>query len=180
LSPDGLLVTFSDLITAERPDGPVLDLASGDGHNGLFLAAKGLPVILADRSEEALRKAKEIADGIQGNVTIWKVDLERPAENPLEENGYSVILVFRYLHRPLMPCIRKALRAEGYLLYHTYTLDQLQFGKPRNPDFLLKPGELMDWFKDWDILHHFEGIQENPRRAIAEIVCRKPGTEFRN
>jgi tellurite methyltransferase len=174
LRPNDLLVTFSDLITAERPDGPVLDLASGDGHNGLFLAAKGLPVILADRSEEALRKAKEAAHGIRGSVTVWKVDLERPAENPLKENGYSVILVFRYLHRPLMPCIRKALRAEGFLVYHTFTLDQSQFGKPRNPDFLLKPGELRQWFKDWDIFHHFEGIQENPRRAIAEIVCRKP------
>jgi len=174
LSPDALVATFSDLIAAERPNGPVLDLASGDGHNGLFLAAKGLPVILADRSDDALSKAKEAVAGVQGEVTIWKVDLERPGENPLKEEGYSAILVYRYLHRPLMPCIRKALRTGGYLIYSTYTLEQAQFGKPRNPDFLLKPGELMDWFKDWSVLHHFEGILENPRRAVAEIVCRKP------
>jgi tellurite methyltransferase len=180
LSPDALVVTFSDLIIAERPDGPVLDLASGDGHNGLFLAAKGLPVTLADRSEESLGKAKEAADGIQGNVTIWKIDLERAGENPLKEDEYSAILVFRYLHRPLMPCIRNALRTGGFLVYHTYTLDQAKFGKPRNPDFLLEPGELMEWFKDWHILHHFEGVQDGPRRAIAEIVCRKPATDFRN
>ena len=66
LSPDPLVADFSDLIIAERPDGPVLDLASGDGHNGLFLAAKGLPVILADRSDEALSRAKEKTDRIQG------------------------------------------------------------------------------------------------------------------
>jgi len=47
VSPDALVAAFSDLILSERHDGPVLDLASGDGHNGLFLAAKGLPVILA-------------------------------------------------------------------------------------------------------------------------------------
>jgi len=174
LRPDALVETFSDLILAERPEGPVLDLASGDGHNGLFLAAKGLPVILADRSDEALSKAKEADDDVQGKVTIWKVDLERPGENPLTEKAYSAILVFRYLHRPLMPCIRKALKAGGFLVYSTYTMEQAQFGKPRNPDFLLKSGELMDWFKDWKVLHHFEGIQENPRRAVAEIVCRKP------
>ena len=174
MCPDVLVQAFSDLIIAERPEGPVLDLASGDGHNGLFLAANGLPVILADRSDDALSKAEETAVGLQGKVTIWKVDLERAGENPLEEQEYSVILVFRYLHRPLMPCIRKALRTGGFLVYHTYTLDQAQFGKPRNPEFLLKPGELMGWFKDWNVLHHFEGIQENPRRAIAEIVCRKP------
>jgi len=172
--PDALVATFSDRIVAERPEGPVLDLASGDGHNGLFLAAKGLPVILADRSDEALSKAEEAAAGVQGKVTIWKVDLERPGENPLKEEEYSAILVFRYLHRPLMPCIRKALRTGGFLVYSTYTLEQAQFGKPRNPDFLLKPGELMDWFRDWSVLHHFEGVQENPRRAVAEIVCRKP------
>jgi tellurite methyltransferase len=177
LSPDELLVTFSDLIAAERPDGPVLDLASGDGRNGLFLAAKGIPVVLADRSQESLSEAEERAGGIRGNITIWKVDLERSGENPLKEDEYSAILVFRYLHRPLMPCIRKALRLGGFLVYRTYTLDQAQFGKPRNPDFLLKPGELMDWFKDWDVLHHFEGILENPRRAVAEIVCRKPWSD---
>jgi len=72
-------------------------------------------------------------------VTIWKVDLERPARTR-SRGEYSVILVFRYLHRPLMPCIRKALRTGGFLVYSTYTVDQAQFGKPRNPDFLLKPG----------------------------------------
>jgi len=174
MSPHALLATFSDLIVAGRPEGPVLDLAAGDGHNGLFLASKGLPVILADRSDEALSEAKEAAAGVRGKVTIWKVDLEKPGENPLKEEEYSIILVFRYLHRPLMPCIRKALRAGGFLLYSTYTVDQAQFGKPRNPDFLLKPGELMGCFKDWNVLHYFEGLQEDPRRAVAEIVCRKP------
>lgn len=174
LSPHPLLETFSDRIVAEKPEGPVLDLASGDGRNGLFLAAKGLPVVLADRSDEALAKAQEAAEGTQGQVTIWKVDLERPGENPFKDEEFSAILVFRYLHRPLMPCIRKALKRGGFLVYHTYTLEQAQFGKPRNPDFLLNPGELMDWFKDWNVLHSFEGLQENPKRAVAEIVCRKP------
>ena len=174
MSPDALLAAFSDRIVAERPDGPVLDLASGEGHNGLFLAARGLSVVLADRSDEALSKAKAAARDMADKVTIWKVDLEKPGQNPLGEGEYSAILVFRYLHRPLMPCIRKALRPGGFLVYETYTVDQAQFGKPRNPDFLLHPGELMGWFRDWLVLHHFEGLQENPRRAVAQMVCRKP------
>jgi len=178
LSADDLLAAFSELIAANRPDGPVLDLASGDGHNGLFLAAEGLPVILADRSDEALNKAKVTLDRTRGKVTLWKIDLEKAGLNPLKEDEYSTILVFRYLHRPLVPCIRKALRAKGFLVYETYTVDQAQFGKPRNPDFLLKPGELRSWFKDWQVLHSFEGILENPRRAIAQIVCRKPSSYF--
>ena len=178
LSPDDLVTAFSDRIVAESPEGSVLDLACGDGRNGLSLAAKGRSVVLADRSEEALSKAEEAARGLQEKVTIWRVDLERPGENPLAEKEYSAILVFRYLHRPLMPCIKKALKTGGFLVYSTYTLEQARFGKPRNPDFLLKPGELMDWFKDWQVLHHFEGIQEDPRRAVAEMVCRKPGNRI--
>ena len=92
MSPDALVATFSDLVITERPEGPVLDLASGDGHNGLFLAEKGLPVVLADRSDEALRKAKETADRIQGKVTIWKIDLERTGENPLKEEHTAPFL----------------------------------------------------------------------------------------
>lgn len=74
MSPDALVAAFSDLIIAERPDGPVLDLASGDGRNGLFLAAKGVPVILADRSDEALSKAKQTAEGMQGEITLLEVE----------------------------------------------------------------------------------------------------------
>jgi hypothetical protein len=28
-------------------------------------------------------------------------------------------------------------------------------------------------FADWEIIHYFEGIKENPTRAVAQIVCRK-------
>src|SRR3990170_4917280 len=51
LRPDLLLERYLDLFTLEALKGPILDLACGDGHNGIFLALRGLPVILADRSE---------------------------------------------------------------------------------------------------------------------------------
>jgi hypothetical protein len=60
------------------------------------------------------------------------------------------------------------------LIYETFTVEQRKFGKPRNPDFLLNPGELLKLFKDWEVIHFFEGIKENPRRAVAQLVCRKP------
>ncbi len=61
-------------------------------------------------------------------------------------------------------------------MYETFTVEQPRFGKPRNPDFLLNPGELLQLFKDWELIHSFEGIKENPRRAVAQLLCRKPGT----
>ena len=169
-----LLVAYLDLLLEEALRGPVLDLACGEGHNGVFLAERGLDVTCCDISRDALERAGELAGGRGVTVSLWEVDLERPGINPLREDAYGAILVFRYLHRPLFPCIRKALRPGGLLVYETFTVEQAAFGRPRNPDHLLHPGELRQVFADWEILHSFEGLKENPLRAVAQLVCRKP------
>ena len=169
--PSPLLIDYADLFTPEI--GPVLDLAGGKGQNGLFLAQKGISVTICDVSDDTLNHAKRSAQQAGLDIKIWQVDLEKQGINPLDEDIYGGILVFRYLHRPLMPCIKKALKNNGILIYETFTRDQAQFGKPSNPDFLLKEGELKACFKGWQIIHYFEGILENPQRAIAQIVCRK-------
>jgi len=174
--PATLLITHAGLFSPETLKGPILDLAGGKGHNGLFLAEKGLPVVLCDVSEEALERAKKTARKKGLKVKTWQVDLEKEGINPLDENAYGGIIVFRYLHRPLIPCIKKALKKDGILMYETFTVEQTQFGRPCNPDFLLKAGELKAWFREWPTLHYFEGILENPERAVAQIVCRKPMT----
>lgn len=174
MAPDALLLDHWDLAAEASLRGPVLDLACGDGHNGLFAAEKGCSVILADLSESALKNAGRAAEGKKWDVALWHVDLEKRDDNPLRLEVYGVILVFRYLHRPLMPCIKKALAAGGMLFYETFTVEQSRFGKPKNPDHLLNPGELLDWFKGWKVIHYFEGIKDHPKKAIAQIVCRKP------
>jgi tellurite methyltransferase len=168
-----LLVEFSSLLEDENLAGPVLDLACGSGENGLFLAGLNLPVVLADRSPEALAQARLSADERGLEARFWEVDLET-GRNPLEEGRYRAILVFHYLHRPLIPCIRKGIRSGGILIYETFTSEQPKYGRPYGPDHLLQPGELAGWFKDWTIIHYFEGLLEDPRRAVAQIVCRKP------
>lgn len=176
LTPAQLLLNYQDLFSPESSTKPVLDLACGEGHNGILLAAKGCRVVLADRSEKMLQKADETASRAGVSVTLWRVDLEEEGVNPLEGKTYSGILVFRYLHRPLFPHIMSALMPGGILIYETYTLEQAKIGRPRNPDHLLRPGELKQWFGDWVVLHYHEGTFMNPRRAIAGIVCRKPGS----
>jgi tellurite methyltransferase len=172
--PDDLLLEHLDLFNHGNSRGPVLDLACGDGHNGVFLATMGLQVVLADISEEALVQAAVSARRKGVAPGIWQVDLEKEGSNPLPQDTYGAILVFRYLHRPLIPCIRKALVQGGILLYETFTVDQARFGRPKNPDHLLMPVELLGWFEEWQVVHYFEGIKGDPQRAIAQIVCRKP------
>ena len=174
MGPAELLLERVGLFAAGALPGPVLDLACGDGHNGILLAERRLEVICCDISTEALDRARALAAEQGVTVSLWQVDLERHGMNPLPEDCYGAILVFRYLYRPLFPYIRKALRAGGLLVYETFTVEQTQYGRPRNPDHLLRPGELHQAFADWEILHSFEGVKENPRRAVAQLVCRKP------
>ncbi|HMK66343.1 MAG TPA: methyltransferase domain-containing protein [Thermodesulfobacteriota bacterium] len=172
MPPNPLLERFAPLILEKGLEGPVLDLACGEGQNGLYLAELGLPVILADRDATRLRAAQENAKEKGLEVTLWEKDLEN-GENPFQEEHYRAILVFRYLHRPLIPCIKKGIRQGGFLFYETFTIDQARYGHPHNPAFLLKPGELQEWFKDWHVIHYFEGLLEDPTRAMAQIICRK-------
>jgi tellurite methyltransferase len=172
--PAQLLVDYWSLFGKSRLGAPILDLACGDGHNGIFLATKDLPVICCDISEQALSRAEKLAAENRVKVALWQVDLEVEEMNPLLEDSYGGILVFHYLHRALIPCIRKALKKGGILIYETFTIEQPKFGKPHNPNFLLKPGELLAWFKDWEIIYDFEGIKEGPKRAVAQLVGRKP------
>ncbi len=173
MNPDILLKSFVPLIMEAGIKGPVLDLACGKGQNGLFLAEMGFPVVLADRNPNSLRMAQKTAEEKGLPITYWEINLET-GQNPLEKDQYRAILVFRYLHRSLIPFIKQALKPGGVLIYETYTSQQTLYGRPYNPDYLLEPRELFDWFKDWEVIHYFEGTLENPRRSIAQLVCRKP------
>jgi tellurite methyltransferase len=170
---DELLRHHLSLFSDDLKDYPILDLACGDGHNGIVLASMGFPVILADRSEEDLSQARLNAQTAGVSVEFWHVDLEEENINPLEGRNFGAVLVFRYLHRPLIPYIRKSLKQGGILIYETFTTEQARFGKPKNPDHLLKAGELLSWFHDWEIIHTFEGVVGDPPRAVARLVCRK-------
>ena len=92
----------------------------------------------------------------------------------MDKQVFSAVVCFRYLHRPLFPFLMKAVEPGGMIVYETFTTGNRQFGRPNNPDFLLRPGELRKLFQNWQILHSYEGIQHGPDRAIAQIAARKP------
>ncbi|MCF6225147.1 MAG: methyltransferase domain-containing protein [Xanthomonadales bacterium] len=170
-----LLLDHLDLLTSLESAKPVLDLACGDGRNGLLLAESGVDVVFADKSESALAEVDThlIAASLPGSC--WEVDLEVADINPLAERQFSAILGFRYLHRPLFPALIAATMPTGLVVYETFTTENRHFGRPNNPDFLLRPGELEAIFHGWEIIHSFEGIFKNPERAVAQIIARKPG-----
>jgi tellurite methyltransferase len=172
-----LIINTLQAIQQAGHTGPVLDLACGNGRNGIYLVSQGQSVVFADRQQA---KLDEIARKLQGNelATFWAVDFEETGCNPLTGHSYASILVFRYLHRPLMAAIKDSVQPGGLVIYETFTADQPRFGRPSNANFLLQPGELEEIFQGWEILHSFEGLSiselSGQQQAIAQIVARRP------
>ena len=116
--------------------------------------------------ERALALARESGFEITGRVA----DLE--SDYHIEKKAYEVIACFNYLQRSLIKDIKKGLRPGGMIIYETFIIDQTRFGKPKNPDYLLKYNELLDMFRDFRCLRYHEGIFEN-RRAVAGIIAER-------
>ena len=142
----------------------------GNGRNSVYLAGLGFEVEGLDISEEAVTRALESARKSGVRITAKKVDLERDFR--IEEGAYDLIVCFNYLHRPLIPALRRGLRRGGIVVYETFTVEQAGFGKPRNPDHLLRHNELLELFRDFRCLRYREGIFES-RKAIASIIAEK-------
>ncbi|NIZ02669.1 class I SAM-dependent methyltransferase [Thalassospira lucentensis] len=149
-----------------------LDLACGTGRHSFWLADHGWQVTALDRD---LSKTDCAA-----NPTInWQqADLETGTW-PLGDQQFDLIVVVNYLHRPLFEHLRDAVRQGGFLIYETFMIGNAAFGRPRSPDFLLRPDELKDTFSDWTLLAHQQGPiyahNGDEIRAIKQsIVAQKP------
>ncbi len=113
----------------------MLDLAAGGGRHTQLLRTRGFAVTAVDRDVEALRR--RFAD--DAGVEILALDLEDGGPWRLGQ-GFDGIVVTNYFHRPLFPAMVDALAAGGAVLYETFMIGNERFGRPSNPDFLLRPG----------------------------------------
>lgn len=152
------------------PKGRVLDIAMGEGRNSIYLASHGYKVEGIEISEEAIKIAEKTAWQSGVDISTHVVDLEKDAY--ISKDNYDVIICFNYLQRPLIPHIKAGLHKGGVIVYETFIIDQIRFGKPHNPDFLLKHNELLDMFRDFRCLRYHEGVFEN-QKAVAGIIAQK-------
>ena len=161
--PAALLQKISGLLP---PNAKVLDLACGFGRNGKYLAAQRHEVSFLDKNREALAEIKQQLP----ECDIIEADLECDNPYQLPQNQYDAIVVFRYLHRPLMPEIVNTLKPSGIIVYETFNHRQAEIGRPRNPDFLLQDGELASHFPNFEICHQFDGFDKNQQAFISQFV----------
>ena len=130
-----------------------------------------------DSRPDSVARARQAARRLGAPIRAVVANLE-DGTHPIPPETYDVILVFNYLHRPLLPTIRDAVLPGGAVVYQTFTVEQARLGKPTNPDYLLEPDELKRIFANWEILRYREFVGPSRRggrdRAIASIVARKP------
>ena len=148
--------------------GKALDVAMGEGRNGVYLATQGFDVVGLDISEKGLGKAHALA--AKNNVTIQTkvVDLEKAK---LEPNTYDLILCTYYMDREIYKKFYDALKPGGMVLIETYNIDYLKYRK-FNAKWALETNELLDIFKGMRVLRYQD--YDDAREAYSSIIAQKP------
>jgi SAM-dependent methyltransferase len=172
-APSDWVRRFAPLI---RAGGHVLDLAAGAGRHTRLLLDMGLSVTAVDRNVEALRPLAG------ARCSVREIDLESGVpENALGAlgGGYDGIVVTNYLHRPLFPALAEALAPGGIAIYETFAVGNERFGRPSNPDFLLRPGELLEVFAGLTVIGFEQGEISLPRPAVIQRIAAVAGLHGR-
>jgi len=167
--PSAWLIENRDLLPR---GGRALDIACGQGRHTLLLANNGFEVRAVDRNPEAIERLRQMAATLGVHIAAAVLDLETDPPPDLGSREYDLIVGFNYLHRPLFPMLRDAVKPGGRIVYETFTRRQAERGHPRNPAFLLNEGELVELLAPFTILRSREG--EIDGRFIASIVAERP------
>jgi SAM-dependent methyltransferase len=146
--------------------GSVLDLACGGGRHSLLLAEMGYSVLAVDQDIGEIEKTENLlirskALNLEGD--IW----------PLEGDKFSGIVVTNYLYRPYLNRLPEMLEKNGVLIYETFAQGNEQFGRPSNPNFLLKTGELLELAQRYGlkVLAYEDIYQGQPKPAMIQRLC---------
>jgi SAM-dependent methyltransferase len=162
--PSPWIKRFAPLVSA---GGAVLDLACGGGRHARLFLERGHPVTALDVD---LSRLGALA-GAPGLETI-EADLEQGDAWPLGERRFAAVVVTSYLWRPLFPHIVAAVGAGGVLLYETFSQGNERFNRPRNPDFLLEEGELIEVVRgELSVVAYEHGEIAETRRGVVQRLC---------
>lgn len=148
-----------------RQGGTALDLACGGGRHVRWLLRHGLEVVAVDRDAAAVAPLKGLARVVVADVENgpW----------PLPDERFDAIVVTNYLWRPLLPRLVDSLAEGGVLLYETFAVGQESVGRPANPDFLLRPGELLEAARGLRVVAYEDGFLDAPPRFVQRIAARR-------
>jgi SAM-dependent methyltransferase len=146
--------------------GVVLDVACGQGRHARWFHEQHHPVVLVDRSREAIESIDLPASACEAVVA----DIEN-GPWPFTGRQFDAVVVTNYLWRPLMGTLLASLAPGGVLIYETFAQGNETVGKPSRPDFLLRTGELLHLCKGLRVVAFEEGYLDAPPRFVQRIAA---------
>jgi SAM-dependent methyltransferase len=154
--------------------GSVLDVACGRGRHARYLHQlhqHGLRVVAVDRSAEAIAAIGLPAERCETCVA----DIEN-GPWPFAGRLFDAVVVTNYLWRPLLPTLLASLAPGGVLIYETFAAGNETLGKPSRPDFLLRPGELLQVCQSLRTVAFEDGFEDRPSPRFVQriIAVREP------
>jgi SAM-dependent methyltransferase len=145
----------------------VLDLACGNGRHTRLLLSAGHRVVAVDRD---LGGVLDLADN--DHLILVKADLEDGSPWPMSGKTFDAVVVANYLWRDLFPHLVAALAPGGFLIYETFAEGNERFGKPENPDFLLRKNELLEVVEgELEVIEYEHTEVQEPRPAVIQHIC---------
>ena len=155
--------------------GRVLDLACGAGRHSLLLAKEGYSVLAVDKDLDAFSSIiHQLPIELASKIELSKLDLEDQTWPLGDIPLFAGIVVTNYLYRPYLEQILPLLTPRGVLIYETFALGNEQFGRPSNPNFLLKPNELLDLIRlndGFETVAFEQGLVKSPKPASIQRIC---------
>jgi SAM-dependent methyltransferase len=164
----------------------VVDVACGRGrHTRLFLDL-GHEVLAIDRDVSGIadltgdpRWAEGAEDRPhQHRLRVVRADLEDGFDLGQLGARFAGVVVTNYLYRPILADLVSLVDAGGLLIYETFAVGNERYGRPHNPDFLLRPGELLDATRGTlRVLAYEDLVVDDPRpAAVQRIAAQRAGT----
>lgn len=151
--------------------GRVLDVACGAGRHVALALDRGFVVTGVDRD---LGEARRRLGGRPG-LELVEADLEDGRPFPFPPGSFDAVVVTNYLWRPLLSAIVSAVKPSGVLIYETFAIGHSRLGRPTNPDFLLRPGELVEASTPALAVIAYEHVRlTGPDRIVARIAAVGP------
>jgi SAM-dependent methyltransferase len=148
--------------------GPVVDVACGGGRHTRWVSAHGFQVVAIDRDVAAVSGLAVVA-----GVHVVEFDLEQDEPIPIARGSCGAVVVTNYLWRPILDDLVGLLAPGGWLLYETFAAGNERYGRPANPDFLLRPGELLDLAAQHDlrVVAYEDVVVDEPRPACVQRIA---------
>ncbi len=168
INPSDWIVNQVEFITKNNQIPSIIDIASGDGRHSTYFANKGYNILSIDNDFKKLKSYSNFK-----NINTICFDLENDNFWPISIT-FDIVLVVNYLYRKNFKNILKLVKKNGYLIYETFCVGNEKYGKPSNPDYLLKNNELKNLITERFVIKRFyQGLVENNIKSYKQMFLAK-------